>query len=725
MIAKLVFPIPLDKEFDYIVPEEFAADMAPGRFVIAPFGRRSACGLVTRLADRSSVPGLKAIQDPLVSVPPLSANLLRLASFVSRYYLCSLGEAVFSMTPSWLSRKSLYLLSPRRGAAERLADMPLDAEKRLLAKLIKQGHISFKSLSPAARALRRARLIKIEEKLEMTGLDADDTQPRELRFGQGPKLTVAQRRVVDELLSPAAEAAETFLLHGVTAAGKTEVYLRVMESVLRRGQDVIFLVPEISLTPQIGGWIEERFGAAVIPFHSGLANKERRHNWLLAARGQGRVVVGARSALFAPLPKLGLIVVDEEPEGAYKQEDAPRYNARDLAVVRGGMEKAQVILGSATPAVESYYNCSRGNYRLLEMPSRVDDRRPPRIEVVDLRRVIGKSGVASISHPLKQAIGARLEKGEQTLLFLNRRGYATSLVCAGCGEVIRCRDCALSLVYHRQEEKLRCHYCAYQLDPPTRCPDCGGERLIRLGAGTERVAEELTGLFPRARIRRLDVDIGRRRGAYEETFSALRQGEIDILIGTQIIAKGLDFPEVTLVGVVLADVALNLPDFRSSERTYQLITQVGGRAGRGKKDGLVIVQTYSPEHYSVQTACHAGYSDYYMQELAFRREHNYPPFCRLVNILFLSRRATAARDAAAGMKRRLASAASRQGLDMECLGPSPAYRACLKGQYRYQLIFKFPRQGKWHQLLRQVVLKERAANRLVDIKVDVDPLSLL
>ncbi len=721
MIAKVVFPIPLDKEFDYLVPDAWRGALAPGRFVLVPFGRRRACGFVRSLAKTSAVRGLKAIQDPLTAVPALGKGLLELAGFISRYYLCSFGEAVFSMAPSWLSRQPVYTLRLGRGATAKLEGMPQGSERRLLEKLLKKGSLELKSLSVAARSLRRRRLIKVEERSEGVGREVAETGTRELSFGRGPELSGEQERAVKAILD---EETGVCLLHGVTAAGKTEVYLHAMESVLKAGRDVIFLVPEISLTPQIGGWVEERFGAAVIPYHSGLAQKERRRNWLLAARGQGRVVVGARSAIFAPLPRLGLIVVDEEPEGAYKQEDAPRYNARDLAVVRGKLEKARVILGSATPSIESYHNCLQGNYRLLEMPSRIEDKSPPRLELVDLRQQIGKGGAVTLSHRLRQAIGERLEKKEKVLLFLNRRGYSTSVICGACGEVLRCRNCALALVYHREDEKLRCHYCDYRSEPMGICPACREERLIRLGAGTERVSEELRGMFPGAKVERLDIDVGRRKGAYEQTFAALRRGEIDILVGTQIIAKGLDFPAVTLVGVVLADVALNLPDFRSSERTYQLITQVGGRAGRGEKQGLVIVQTYNPGHFGVRAACTGSYRDYYEQEVEFRREHHYPPFCRLVNVLFLARREAEAKQAAARAKARIVKGAEREKVEIECLGPSPAFRSYLRGQHRYQLVVKCPRQSNWHGVIRRAMPPHSAKGR-VDIKVDVDPQSLL
>ncbi|UCC67151.1 MAG: primosomal protein N', partial [Armatimonadota bacterium] len=443
--------------------------------------------------------------------------------------------------------------------------------------------------------------------------------------GEPPSLTLEQNAAV-EAIGEAVEAGrpESFLLYGVTASGKTEVFLRAIGRALSRGRQAIVLMPEISLTAQAVGIYRARFGDRVAILHSALSLGERWDEQQRIRTGEAAVVIGARSAVFAPTPALGLIVVDEEHESSYKQEQSPRYHAREVALKRGEMSGCPVVMASATPALESFYDAEQGRHRLLRLPTRVEERPLPRIRVVDMRGPGSRTPI--LSTPLRQAIAARLQGGEQVILFLNRRGFATFLLCPICGESLRCPDCGVALKYHRDSRQVRCHHCGLARTAPDICPRCGGHEIRFSGFGTERVERELTRVFPRARAGRMDRDTTARKGAHVRIVGQFRAAETDILIGTQMVAKGFDFPGVTLVGVISADTSLNLPDFRAAERTFQLLTQVSGRSGRGEKEGEVIIQTYRPDHYSVEAAAEQDYEAFYEREMEARRELSYPPF---------------------------------------------------------------------------------------------------
>ena len=512
------------------------------------------------------------------------------------------------------------------------------------------------------------------------------------------------------------------LLHGVTGSGKTEVYLRAIDEVLRGGEGVIYLVPEIALTAQLLSRIWGRFpGREIAVLHSGISRSARYDQWKRIRRGEIRMVVGARSAIFAPVRNLRLVIVDEEHDPSYKQDDRLRYNARDLALVRGRLSRATVLLGSATPALQTFFHAAGGRYRHLRLPSRIDDRPLPRVEVVDLRvERDEKDRTPLLSRLMAGAIREVLAEGQQALLFLNRRGFHTFLFCPDCGYVFTCPNCEISLTHHAADRALKCHHCDFTAKAAPLCPKCRGGRVRSHGAGTERVEEEAKRLFPEARIVRMDSDTTSRRGDVERILRDFDRRRIDILVGTQMITKGHDFPGITLVGVVAADASLNLPDFRAAERTFQILTQVSGRGGRGDRPGRVIVQTYNPEHYAIRRARNHDYEGFYSDELPLRRELAYPPFSRLIGVHFSSlnkeegKRAVAAVGATA---RKLAEAEG--GGKTEVIGPAESPLSRIRGRYRWQLLLRGAESGPLHLVARKLL--DGIGRDGLEIQVDVDP----
>jgi primosomal protein N' (replication factor Y) len=535
--------------------------------------------------------------------------------------------------------------------------------------------------------------------------------------------TAALAAIEDALTTP--ENAKPILLHGVTGSGKTEIYLQAIHSTLARGKTAIVLVPEISLTPQTVERFKSRFAETqqmVAVLHSHLSEGERHDEWHKINAGRARIVVGARSAVFAPLENLGLIVVDEEHETSYKQEEAPRYHARDVAVVRAKLEGCVVLLGTATPSLESYHNATQGKYRLLQLTQRVDNCQMPLMRIVDLRQERRKEKVAAIlSEKLRAAISARLEKGEQTILFLNRRGFSTSLLCSNCGEARDCPNCSVALTFHRGAARLTCHLCGHTAAVPKKCPACSQDALIYSGFGTEKVEANVTQIFPDATVRRMDADSMSRKDAYRETLHAFRTGKIDILVGTQMIAKGLHFPNVTLVGIINADLALHMPDFRAGERTFQLLTQVAGRAGRGETPGEVFVQTYTPFSPSIQFARHHDFAGYFEQELEFRERCDFPPFKHVILITVRSAHEGRAKLSAETIARRL-----KEALPPEFIlnAPAPAPLEKLQGQFRFHILMRGEAIMRLSRLVRDTLDKLPLPEDVV-AAVDVDPYQLL
>ena len=513
------------------------------------------------------------------------------------------------------------------------------------------------------------------------------------------------------------------LLHGVTGSGKTEVYLGAIEATISRGKTAIVLVPEIALTLWVGRLVRARFGETVAVLHSGLPDVERAREWWRVRHGQASIVVGTRSAVFAPLENLGLIIVDEEQETSYKQEETPRYNGRDVAVYRARLEGAVALLGSATPSLETYHNAREGKYRLLELTSRVENRPLAEVRVIDLREEFRQQLKARpVSEALRSGIALRLEEKTQSMVLINRRGYSWSLLCRSCGAFVQCENCSIALTYHKSRQRLECHYCGYSIRPPKKCPKCNGEFLYFVGDGAERVEEYLREKFPAARIARLDRDTVRTKREYQQVLGAFANGELDVLVGTQMVAKGHDFQRVTLVGVVSADLALGRPDFRAAEKTFQLLTQVAGRAGRGELAGEVLVETYYPEHYAIQYAVQQDYASFYEKEAHFRRMLHYPPFTALATVLVRDRKIENAIRWSKALETYFAPFENR---GVKILGPAAAPLARLRKDYRFQFVLKSPRRSALAQALSGA-LDFCAAKKIPDtaVIVDVDPTSL-
>jgi primosomal protein N' (replication factor Y) len=516
---------------------------------------------------------------------------------------------------------------------------------------------------------------------------------------------------------------QTFLLHGVTGSGKTEVYLTAIETTLAEGRGALLMVPEIALTPQMAGQFFSRFGDRVAILHSAFTDVERSEQWRRIRSGVASVVVGTRSGVFAPVQNLGLIVVDEEHDGSYKQEENPRYNGRDVAIVRAQGAGACVILGSATPSLESRYNAEKGKYTLLELPGRIEARPMPHVELIDMRQeFLETRKQETFSRRLIEALGQRVESGEQTIVLLNRRGFSSFVACRACGERVQCINCSLTLTYHKRDRRLLCHYCGYAEKVPSQCPKCASEHIYFLGIGSERVEEELHRAFPAARIARLDRDTVTGKRQYETILQDFREGNYDMLVGTQMIAKGHDIPNVTLVGVVAADMGLGMPDFRAAERTFQLLTQVAGRAGRGSLPGIVLVQTINPDHYAVRLAAAQDYQGFYEKELSFRRMMHYPPFSAMANVLVRSEK----KEMAMRMSTELGYLLNPPPEKLRVMGPAEAPVPRLKNEYRYQFLIKAASRKALNELLRKIrnfALEHKwGATALV---IDVDPLTLM
>jgi primosomal protein N' (replication factor Y) len=514
------------------------------------------------------------------------------------------------------------------------------------------------------------------------------------------------------------------LLHGITGSGKTAVYLACMRQVLDSGRSSILLVPEIGLTPAVAADLHQIFGDEVAILHSGLSNAERAEQWHRIRRGEARVVAGTRSAVFAPVSDLALIIVDEEQDSSYKQEETPRYHARDVAVMRAKMAGAAVVLGSATPSLESYYNAKKNKYALVELPDRVEKRPLPEVEIVDMRQEFQETGKEQvISRKLAEEIRERLEKKEQVMVLLNRRGYSPVVLCRACGKSLQCENCAVSMTHHKREHKMECHYCGHVAKIPEKCAQCGSEYVYFVGTGSEKLEELLHGMFPQARIGRLDRDTVRGREDFEHVLNALNEGALDMLVGTQMIAKGHDIHGVTLVGVVGADMALGLPDFRAAERTFQLLTQVAGRAGRGNSPGKVVLQTYFQDHYAVQFAARHDFAGFYDKELQFRAWMHYPPYSAIANVLIRSEKLDEALTWS-GELGRWFEKTRHEGIRV--LGPAAAPITRLKRDYRYHFILKSPSREKMNALLRGM-LAEVAARKIprTQVIVDVDAVWLM
>ena len=807
----VALPVPLDMVFTYRV----AADAVPvvGGRVLVPFRQQRMTGVVVELHDRKPAVPTKSVIGVLDPAPVLDELLLRLARWISDYYLAPLGEVCRTMLPLMAEFKrsigyritdqgqgALHLAgvsgssarSQRTPEEQMLEFQVLDylagadgdlvreptlrsatrVPRRILDGMVRKKWLSREDISTpqdAKRTIKVALLKSAEGKLNenqrtlIEALTASGSKlPVEaLQSLQLPRTTLGTlvRRGLVEIVEEAAEftvsrararpspfdfdfteaqqralqtlreAVETrrfsgMLLHGVTGSGKTAVYLAVMRAVLDAGRSAILLVPEIGLTPAVAADLHQIFGDEVAILHSALSDRERAEQWHRIKRRDARIVVGTRSAVFAPVDDLALLIVDEEHDSSYKQEETPRYHARDIAVMRAKMSNAVVVLGSATPSLESYFNAKKNRYALIEIPDRVEKRPLPEIEIVDMRLEFQETAHEQvISRKLAAEIADRLERHEQVMVLLNRRGYSPVVLCRTCGRKLECNNCAIALTHHKREHRMVCHYCGYAAPVPSVCVHCGSEYVYFLGTGSEKLEELLHGLFPQARIARLDRDTVRGHQDFERTLSALNEGELDLLVGTQMIAKGHDIHGVTLVGVVGADVALGLPDFRAAERTFQLLTQVAGRAGRGQSPGKVILQTYFQDHYAVQYAAHHDFVGFYEKELQFRSWMHYPPYSALANVLVRGDDLDEVLEWS-GLLGQWFNQTRHDGVRV--LGPAAAPIMRLKRDYRYHFVLKSPSREKLNTTLRAMLTyaSQKKIPR-TQIVVDMDALWLM
>lgn len=572
-----------------------------------------------------------------------------------------------------------------------------------------------KKASEAARGLARQGLIRLEPEgwKPLGGFERPIPQLNEQQMKAFCAINAALQ----------SNAFHAFLLQGVTGSGKTEVYLSSIEAALRMGKNALLLVPEIALTPAVAGQFFHRFGKQVAILHSAFGDAERAEQWRRIRNGQARVVVGTRSGVFAPVQNLGLVIVDEEHDGSYKQQETPRYHGRDVALVRARNCGAVVVLGSATPSLETRYNADAGKYDILLLPERIARRPLPEVEVIDMRaEFLETKRQSTFSRKLLEELQSRLAHGEQAMLLLNRRGFSSFMICRACGERMLCENCSVVLTHHRRDRRMLCHYCGYSEKIPSECTKCGSDYIQFLGTGSERVEEELHQLLPAARIMRLDRDSARAKGAFEQILQSFREGEIDILVGTQMIAKGHDIPNVTLVGVVLADIGLSMPDFRAAERTFQLLTQAAGRAGRGDMPGRVIVQTLNPDHYAIRFAAGQDYEGFYKKELEFRKWLRYPPFAAFANVLIRAEQ----QEEALRMSTQLGMVVNPPPPGVRVMGPAEAPMLRLKKEFRYQILLKAAKRSLLREVvaeIRQFALKEKW--KTTALVIDVDPISLM
>jgi len=734
-IARVVVDVALDREFDYIVPEELQGQVKVGSMVLVPFGPRKTEGFVLGFREKSEFARLKALSGLAHAEPLLLPELLDLARWMAEYYCSPIEHAVRTVLPASVRqrgasfRKQLHirpganaeneteLKALRKRAPKQAAalDILMSGQEMLVSDLVRAAKVPHASL----RSMEQKGLVRIEEGTRerdpLKGMTFLKTEALPLNGEQAEALEGIQATL---------DSGEhrVHLLHGVTGSGKTEVYLQALQHVLDQGKGAIVLVPEISLTPQTVERFRGRFGEGMAVLHSHLSDGERHDEWHRVRRGEARIVVGARSALFAPVRNLGMIVVDEEHEGTYKQEESPRYHARDMAVMRGHREKLCILLGSATPSVETLVNVQNGKYAMHRLLNRADDRQLPVMKVVDMRHQKHEGRPVLFSNDLVEGIRLRLNRAEQTILFLNRRGYSNHVCCPDCGHIPECPDCDVVLTYHRRLGYLRCHFCGHAEPVPPECPVCTKQDWTFVGSGTEKLENTLNKLFPQAKIRRMDSDSMTSKLAYQTVLGQFRRGEIDLLIGTQMIAKGLHFPNVTLVGVVNADSTLNMPDFRAGERAVQLFTQVAGRAGRGDVAGEVILQTYTPTHPAVQAARRGDFDVFIDEEIEGRRMLGYPPFKRMIVVHIRGEDVRKVEELALKLQRALHQAITHPGVDLTEAMPSPVPR--IQKRYRYQIVIRSSQVKVVTRPLR-AILQHLAPPKSLQVHIDVDALNLM
>ena len=740
--AGVVFNRPVDRVFSYRIPPRLRGRLTPGQRVRVPLGRGNtpAIGYCVGIEPRAEVePGrVKDVLEVLDDPPLIDAAMLDLTRWMARYYACTWGQALDAVVPAGVkkqagTRVAVFLTVPdevRLGVeslglptkqAEALAILARADSPLTVPDLCRLAHCA----SGPIHALRQKGLIHTVRRRIDKIPAPPEPHPGPEADRPPPPLTGDQAAVLNRLRPAiAADGFAAFLLHGVTGSGKTEVYLSAIEATVARGREAIVLVPEISLTPQTIRRFRRRFPKVAV-LHSHLSDAERHRHWRSIASGEVQVVVGARSAVFAPTRRLGLIVIDEEHEGTFKQETTPRYHARDVAVKRAQLEGVPVLLGSATPALETWRNAELGRYERLSLPRRVEDRPMPEVALIDLRGEKPEPGkpIGALSMPLRQAMTRALDDGGQVILLLNRRGFHTFILCPKCGHVLKCDACDVALTHHKGKRRVLCHTCDAERDPPAACPACRNAALHYGGIGTERLEREVKEAFPAAVIRRMDSDTMRTPGSHEQVLAAFKAGEVQILLGTQMIAKGLDFPSVTLVGVVNADTGLHLPDFRAAERTFQLVAQVAGRTGRGDRPGRVLVQTFCPDEPAIAFAKAHDYLGFVEGELHHRLARGFPPYSRLVRIIVRGPDESAARRYLDEVARTL-TAAIPPGQPIRILGPAPAPIVKIRDLFRFHLQLRAPSPKPLQDLLH-AVLPQLDPPAPIELAIDVDPVSLL
>lgn len=731
--AEVAVPLHVFQTFTYRLTAEQSLHAQIGARLIVPLGRNLVTGYIVNLSD--DIPEelddveIKDAQDLVDSAPVCTPEILQLTRWVAEYYACPLGEVIRAALPPGVS-KATSSVKPKLRRFVRLLGVNeerlTDAQRRVISALESNGPMSLQALLHAA-PVSASTVTSLEKKgLVETYNETIRRDPLSEDLGLRSDvhtLTAAQTSVLEQIEQQMnSETYSAFLLHGVTGSGKTEIYMRAMDKALKVGRSAMMLVPEIALTPVFSRRLRARFGDQVAIFHSSLQKGERFDEWTRVRNGDARVVIGTRSAVFAPVKNLGLIVVDEEHESSYRQQESPYYNARDVAIVRAQKESATVVLGSATPSLESFHNARKGKYQLLTLPERIAARPMATARIIDMRNVFARHGKPRVfSDELLEAIRETRERQEQSIILLNRRGYSSFILCRSCGETVQCPNCDVTLTYHRSERVIVCHYCNHREAVPRVCPACGKKYIYYVGEGTEQIEEMLKLLFPALRVARIDRDTTARRKVFEQSLADFSAGKIDTLVGTQMLAKGHDFPNVTLVGVVSVDAGLALPDFRSAERTFQLITQVAGRAGRGDRPGRVLIQTYHPYHYALRHACAQDYEGFYDEEVRYRQNHSYPPFVALASLLVHGPDLSRVRSDSLDLRKQLDAA--NQDRKCRILGPAPAPLSRLKGEHRFQLLIK----SRSRKTLREVA---DAAIKSVDINprsinLEVDPVSIM
>jgi primosomal protein N' (replication factor Y) len=744
--AEIVVNRPVDKPFHYGVPETLREKLAVGMRVLVPFGHSTTAGYVVGFTQTPEVElsRMKDIIKPLDDEPLIDSELMKLARWISSYYLCSLGETLEAILPAAVRRSRVPLL--------KCAELLVHGSElhRRMAELREKHPAQAKALDVLAAESGKPVPLTVSRLRRLAGISDSPVKTlaksglvrifrSELPLGDIPyeKTPEWQDRPIEEYSGPQQEALGRIqsqlasgefgvvLLRGVSGSGKTEVYIQAIHDVVSRNRQAIVLVPEVALTPQTVGRFIKHFPKVAL-LHSYQSASERHWYWAKARRGLVQVVIGPRSAIFAPLPRLGLIVIDEEHETTFKQETTPRYHARDVAIMRAKELGIPVVLGSATPDLVTLHNARTGKYSLVEMPHRVTPASPPVIDVIDMvqetyEQIRLKRKPSVISRHLAHFVNEALGREEQALLFLNRRGYASYFLCPRCKSVLTCDNCDITLTYHKHTHRALCHYCGAYKPAPETCPYCLSAKMRQIGAGTERIEEDLAGAFPEARTVRMDSDTMRGRDAYFKVLHKFKRREIDILVGTQMLAKGLDFPLVTVVGVLDADVVLNFPDYRARERTFQLLVQVSGRAGRGERQGRVIIQTNRPEDFCIKAAASLDYEKFISKELDFRKALHYPPFGRLLQVTTQARKQQAAFEKAAEIARAMREEASRP---VQVLGPAAAPLSKIRGDYRCHVLLKAPGSRPIHEIAEACAGQLRSTGS-VRVVADVDPYSMM